>query len=214
MSSAKWWPFSLGLNVLRVEVCSCILLWKLLAFYHSFITHVLMEMYCLCHRCVYGNFLLFITRDNVFRGINNLKISSKLNCLFILPCITKIYTGKALNRGPFQKRLRALNLRNLRFSTVNKIHIFQGMVRYFVWNFKGYLRNSTQNILPIHWKIRFLYSAGILRTLKFKSSYMFLKRHPGPIQDGTSGYTMLHVAECYKVTHCLDTVSSQIIDTL
>ena len=26
-------------------------------------------------------------------------------------------------------------------------------VRYFAWNFKGYLCNSTQNILHIHWKI-------------------------------------------------------------
>ena len=49
-----------------------------------------------------------------------------------------------------------------------------------MWNFKGYLWNSTQNILPIHWKIWFLYSIGILRALRFKSSYAFLKRPPVP----------------------------------
>ena len=30
---------------------------------------------------------------------------------------------------------------------------FNVWVRYFVWNFKGTLWNSTQNISPIHWKI-------------------------------------------------------------
>ena len=47
-----------------------------------------------------------------------------------------------------------------------------------MWNFKGTLWNSTQNILLIHWKIRFLYNIGILRALRFKSSYAFLKRPP------------------------------------
>ena len=42
-------------------------------------------------------------------------------------------------------------------------------------NFKGTLWNSTQNILPIHWKICLLYNIGILRPLTFKSSYAFLK---------------------------------------
>ena len=48
-----------------------------------------------------------------------------------------------------------------------------------MWNFKGTLWNSTQNILPIHWKIQFLYKCEILRALRFKSSYVFLKRPPG-----------------------------------
>ena len=56
---------------------------------------------------------------------------------------------------------------------------FNVWVRYFVWNFKGTLWNSTQNIFPIHWKVWFLYNIEILRALKFKSSYMFLKRPPG-----------------------------------
>ena len=48
-----------------------------------------------------------------------------------------------------------------------------------MWNFKGTLWNSTQNILPIHWKIWFLYDTEILRALKFKSSNAFLKCPPG-----------------------------------
>ena len=49
-----------------------------------------------------------------------------------------------------------------------------------MWNFKDTLWNSTQNILPIHWKIWFLYNIEILRALRFKSSYVFLKCPPDP----------------------------------
>ena len=48
-----------------------------------------------------------------------------------------------------------------------------------MWNFKGTLWNSTQNILPIHWKMWLLNNIEILRALRFKSSYAFLKRPPG-----------------------------------
>ena len=48
-------------------------------------------------------------------------------------------------------------------------------------NFKGTLWNSTQNILPIHWKIRFVYSVGILRALGFRSSYVFWNTLPGGV---------------------------------
>ena len=42
-----------------------------------------------------------------------------------------------------------------------------------------YLWNSIQNILPIHWKINLLWNIEILRALRVKSSYAFLKRPPG-----------------------------------
>ena len=45
-----------------------------------------------------------------------------------------------------------------------------------MWNFKGNLWNSTQNILPIHWKIWFLCNIEILRALGFDSSWVCLKR--------------------------------------
>ena len=48
-----------------------------------------------------------------------------------------------------------------------------------MWNFKGYLWNSTQNILPIHWKMWILFTGENLRALRFKSSLVFLKRPPG-----------------------------------
>ena len=60
---------------------------------------------------------------------------------------------------------------------------FNVWVRYFVWNFKGTLWNSTQNILPIHWKIWFLYNMEILRALRFKSSEVFLKRPPAQLHN-------------------------------
>ena len=42
------------------------------------------------------------------------------------------------------------------------------MVKIFVWNFKRYLWNSTQNILTIYWKIWFFIQCG-----KFKSSQIY-----------------------------------------
>ena len=49
---------------------------------------------------------------------------------------------------------------------------------------KGWLWNSTQNILPIHWQILqilLLYTLGNLWALRFKSSYGCLNAHPGTI---------------------------------
>ena len=50
-------------------------------------------------------------------------------------------------------------------------------IRHFVWNFKGYFWNSTQNILPIYWKRRFLYNVENLIALWYKSSHVFLCCH-------------------------------------
>ena len=79
-------------------------------------------------------------------------------------------------RGRFKNTYELLNLRALNFSTANKIHMFQCMCKIFAWNFKGTLWNSTQNILPTHWQTWFLYIIEILRALRFKNSYLFLKR--------------------------------------
>ena len=78
----------------------------------------------------------------------------------------------------FRNTYELLHLRALKFSPVNKIHIFQCMCMIFLWNFKGTLWNSTQNILPIQWKIRIVYNIEILRALRSKSSYVFLKCPP------------------------------------
>ena len=67
-------------------------------------------------------------------------------------------------------------LLNLQFST--SYTSFNVWVRYFVWNFKGYLWNSTQNIIPIHWKIHLLFNVENLTALRFTSLYAFLKRPP------------------------------------
>ena len=93
--------------------------------------------------------------------------------------------------GHFKNAYELLNLRALKFSPVNEIQC-NVWVRYFVWNFKGTLWNSTQNILPVHWKIWFLYNIEILRALRFKSSYAFLKCPP-----------QLMVIRMYDITWCL-----------
>ena len=72
------------------------------------------------------------------------------------------HTGVSLCiRGLFKKCSWTIKSKTLKLSPVNKIHIFNVWVRYFVWNLKGYLWNSTQNILPIHWKIWFWYHCHI-----------------------------------------------------
>ena len=58
---------------------------------------------------------------------------------------------------------------------MNKIHIFNVWVTYFMWNIKWYLWNSTQNILPIFWKKLFLQNVEFLRALRFKSRDTFLR---------------------------------------
>ena len=65
--------------------------------------------------------------------------------------------------GHLKNAYRLLNLRALNFHLRIKSTSFNVWARYFVWNFKGYLWNSTQNILPIHWKLQFLYNIEILR---------------------------------------------------
>ena len=74
-----------------------------------------------------------------------------------------------------------------------------------MWNFKGTLWNSTQNIFPIHWKIWFLYSIAILRALRFKSSYAFLIRvfetpPPRLLDYSESDTALLCAISCYSGT--------------
>ena len=91
-----------------------------------------------------------------------------------------------------------LNLTALKFSPVNKIHIFQCMSKIFCMEFQRYpLKFHTKclthtsklyknHIFQFHWKIWFLYNFEILRALRFKSSYTFLKRPPGPMMTKIS----------------------------
>ena len=44
-----------------------------------------------------------------------------------------------------------------------------------MWNFKRYLSSSSQNILPIHWKVCILFTGDNLRALRLKTSQVFLK---------------------------------------
>ena len=77
--------------------------------------------------------------------------------------------------GTVQKRLWACKqpweILHLQFST-NCIS-FKVWVRYFVWNFKGYLWNSTQNSLPIHKKISFFLKCWKFKSPRFRSLYEF-----------------------------------------
>ena len=82
--------------------------------------------------------------------------------------------------GHFKNTLELVNLRAQHCIRIISLNIW---LRYFVWNFKGYwyLWNSTQNILPIHWKMCNLLRSENLGAPRFTSSLAFLKRPPdGP----------------------------------
>ena len=55
-----------------------------------------------------------------------------------------------------------------------KIHIFQCLVRYFMWNINSSLWNSTQNILPTHWKMQLVSNIEISRALDIRACKHFL----------------------------------------
>ena len=58
-----------------------------------------------------------------------------------------------------------------------KIVSFNIWARYFMWNFKGTLWNSIQNIVPIHWKMCILLRYENLRTLTFKAQHKHTHTH-------------------------------------
>ena len=64
-----------------------------------------------------------------------------------------------------------------------------------MWNFKGTLWNSTQNILPIHWKIWLLYNIEILRalTLRLKSSSTLWNAPQSPTTTALTGVSVAWV---------------------
>ena len=70
-----------------------------------------------------------------------------------------------------------------------------------MWNFKGYLWNSAQNIIPIHWKMRILFSGENLGALNFKSSYVFMKRLTEPSRKTHSSYRNMKCHSCFSSMH-------------
>ena len=57
--------------------------------------------------------------------------------------------------GAFKNTYEHLNIIALKFSLVDKLHIFQCVVKILCVELQSTLWNSTQNILPIQWKILF-----------------------------------------------------------
>ena len=118
-----------------------------------------------------------------------------------------------LSTGGVSKTLMSSKiLELLNFHLWIKSTSFNVWVRYVVGNFKSALWNSTQNILPIHWKIWFLYNIEILRALRFKSSYAFLKSPLMYSEDPTScefnsllkAYSIHFYTGVYCVSHVIE----------
>ena len=77
-------------------------------------------------------------------------------------------------QGRLKNTYKLVNLETFKSSPLNKLHIFQCMGNIFCVD-KGYLWNSAQNILPVHWKMLFLCNVENLRALRFTNSYVFLE---------------------------------------
>ena len=85
------------------------------------------------------------------------------------------WPGCAKCHGAFQKHL---NPRSPKFSPAIKIYIFQCMDKIFSVEFQWYPLKFHTKYHTHTLKDTFLYNNEILRTLRFKSSYVFLKRPP------------------------------------
>ena len=68
------------------------------------------------------------------------------------------YICMAKPGGHYKNAYKLFNQRDLKMSTLIEIASLKAWVRYFVWNFKDTLWNSTQNILLIHWKMCILFA--------------------------------------------------------
>ena len=93
-----------------------------------------------------------------------------VSTLSVPPTTWNLYSHMSCTWGYFKNAYELFNLRALKFSPVNKIHKIQCMSKIFCVDFEEYLWNSTQNILPTHWKMQFLHNVEILRALRFERS--------------------------------------------
>ena len=146
MSSAKWRPFCLGLNVLmnrNHNTCNSggrkhtsKWVWQCLQNSSHFVL-----------ASIWTGFLSFARSKLRLCSANH-----RLGYWSNLPCDWPS-TAWAYSRE--RDRKRALFSQSCEFW--GRFKITWEFLRYFVWNFKGTLWNSTQNILPIHRKMWILF---------------------------------------------------------
>ena len=74
---------------------------------------------------------------------------------------------RSRGRGRFKNAIELLNLRALKISMLYKINIFQCMGNIFCVEFQSVPWNSTQNIIPIHWKMCTVFTGENLWALRF-----------------------------------------------
>ena len=83
---------------------------------------------------------------------------------------------------------------------MNEIEISQYIGKIFLWNSKGYLWNSMQNILSIHWMTGLYYNIEISRAVRFNSAYVFLKCSPDLVSIEPRGNGKCEVV-LYSLAH-------------
>ena len=96
-------------------------------------------------------------------------------------------------------RVRKSEWEHLNFRHCIRIVSFNVWVRYFVLDFKGTLWNSTQNIFPIHWKMRSLLKREDIRAPKFMDPIMnWWLPATTSILNNSSSYRLSRVTRSYS----------------
>ena len=122
------------------------------------------------HQCGFRFHTLFISTFGFLYGkANHNTLSNASRKLQILDHILRSQGG-----GSFQQRSRAHKSKSSYILT-NWINLHLSMYGWdiFVRNFKGYLWNSTQNILPINWMMYFYTTLKILEPLDLRARKRF-----------------------------------------
>ena len=91
-----------------------------------------------------------------------------------------------------------LNLGAVRFSLLNKLHVFQITDKIICVEFQRVPLNFYHNILPIHWKIQFLFTVTV--------EHLTAHRFESPCAFFTEA-----LATCYGTTNTCDLVSFKVI---
>ena len=120
--------------------------------YNPYLSVIICVVYCML---VFSPIKLLVgIMNSMFKELSVLHNAS-IQCFVWCVCValwSDIVYGSMCAGGHLKNTYELSNLRDLKlFHLVVKS--FNVWARYFVWNFKWYLWNSTQNILPILWKI-------------------------------------------------------------
>ena len=119
--------------------------------------YIIHGMYCTSYTCLYSDPLSFLICivwfvHLLFFCFVLFSFGLCIQCLWYSKGWA-LRTADGITGGHFKNAYKLSNLRALKILMLCKIFSFDVWPRYFVWNFKATLWNSTKNMLPKHWKM-------------------------------------------------------------